>query len=206
MKKFDYEFKDKALFDLAMTQSGADRKNNNERLEFVGDRVLGLAVAEMLYKMFPAEKEGELAKRQAKLVSAATLDKIAKSFGFERLLRHGHLTGGKSRNTNADAMESVIAAIFLDSDWATARDFVIANWRGLAESELTAPKDPKTKLQEHCQREAGVLPVYEISAEQKDGNFTAIVSAMGKTAEGQGASKKEATAFAAAAMLKVLGI
>ena len=113
MTKLKYKFKDTKLFDLALTQSGADAVNNNERLEFIGDRVLGLAVAAMLYEMFPNESEGDLARRHAVLVSTDTLAVVAKEFGFIQKIRHGHMTAGKMNHIAANAMESVLGAIFL---------------------------------------------------------------------------------------------
>ena len=80
--KLKYEFKDKSLLEMALTQSGADILHNNERLEFVGDRVLGLSVAALLYEMFPSEDEGQLARRHAFLVSTETLADVALALGF----------------------------------------------------------------------------------------------------------------------------
>jgi ribonuclease-3 len=87
MKQLTYHFKDKTILDLALTQSGADAVNNNERLEFIGDRVLGLTVAVLLFDMFPNESEGELARRHASLVSTETLANVAMGFGLDKTLR-----------------------------------------------------------------------------------------------------------------------
>ena len=113
--KLNYEFKNKELLKLALTQSGIDAKHNNERLEFIGDRVLGLSVAKMLYDMYPTEAEGNLARRHAFLVSTDTLANVAKTIELERELRHGHMTGGKINHVLANAMEAILGAIFLDS-------------------------------------------------------------------------------------------
>jgi ribonuclease-3 len=205
MKKLEYSFKDKSLFDLAMTQSGADACNNNERLEFLGDRVLGLAVAEMLYKMFPNEKEGDLARRHANLVSAKTLTEVAKDFGYDKTIRHGHMTGGKMDHIVANAMESVIAAIYIDGGWDVASDFIVSEWKELAMRDLSAPKDPKTELQELVQKECkGALPLYEFLDEKKN-YFSVRVSALGMSAEGSGSNKKSATVAAASALMQKFG-
>lgn len=204
MKKLNYTFKDKSLFDLAMTQSGANATDNNERLEFLGDRVLGLSVARMLYDMFPNETEGELARRLASLVSAHTLAEIAKGFGFDRLVRHGHMTGGKMDHITANAMESVIGAIYLDGGWNAASEFVVSTWSPVAIADAEAPKDPKTELQELAQHSGDcALPVYEF-LDGKKNEFFVRVHALGKTASGCGGSKKAATIAAAENLLKII--
>ena len=93
--KINYNFKDKNLLELALTQSGADSKHNNERLEFIGDRVLGLSVAALLYDMYPNDNEGGLARRHALLVSTETLAHVAADLEIEKHIKHGHMTGGK---------------------------------------------------------------------------------------------------------------
>ena len=204
MRKLKYAFKDPALFELAMTQSGADAKNNNERLEFLGDRVLGLAVAAMLYEMFPSETEGELARRHAALVSMRTLCSVAREFGFDKSVRHGHMTGGKMDHVAADAMESVIGAIFMDGGWAPALDFIKENWTELAAAAAKAPKDPKTELQELAQHYGdGSLPEYKFLDGGK-GGFEVSVAALGREAGGAGGTKKAATADAAKNLLTKL--
>ena len=147
MKTLKYDFKDKSLLDLALTQSGANSEHNNERLEFVGDRVLGLTVAKMLYDMFPGEPEGDLARRHAMLVSTETLASVATQLGLDKLVRHGHMTGGRIMHVLADAMEAVFGAIFIDGGWAAAQQVINDLWQPLAQADVSAPKDPKTALQ-----------------------------------------------------------
>lgn len=208
MTKLKYKFNDKKLFDLALTQSGADAVNNNERLEFIGDRVLGLAVAAMLYEMFPNESEGDLARRHAVLVSTDTLAVVAKEFGFIQKIRHGHMTAGKMNHIAANAMESVLGAIFLDGGFHAACAEIQEIWRPIAARDVIPPKDAKTALQEFVQKNgAGALPEYEFIDEVGKSHspvFNVNVSALGKKASGQGASKKEATATAAAKLLGML--
>lgn len=209
-EKLKYEFKDKSLMELAMTQSGANASNNNERLEFIGDRVLGLTVAVLLYEMFPNESEGELARRHAVLVSTETLADVALRFGFDKTVRHGHMTGGRVRHILANAMEAVLGAIYLESGYDTAKIIISDIWKKLAAAEITAPKDPKTSLQEFVQKQdSGALPIYEYM--EPDGAshnpvFKVSVSALGKTASGVGNSKKTASIDAAQALLKMLAI
>ncbi|MCR4917451.1 MAG: ribonuclease III [Alphaproteobacteria bacterium] len=206
----NYKFQDKKLLDLALTQSGVDSDHNNERLEFVGDRVLGLAVARLLYEMFPDESEGELARRHAFLVSTETLADVAIKIGLDHDLRHGHLTGGRIRHTLANAMEAVLGAIFFDSDFDTVRNLIVEIWRDLAAMNKQAPKDSKTALQEFVQKHTGGgLPVYECvgtAGATHSPVFTVSVAAMGKNATGVGTSKKNAEIAAAAELLKKLAI
>lgn len=210
MKQINYDFQDKSLLDLALTQSGANAAHNNERLEFIGDRVLGLSVAGLLYEMFPNESEGELARRHAMLVSTETLATVARDFGLDKRIRHGHMTAGRIQHILADAMEAVFGAIYLDGGFDIARHIIVGIWRDLASVDLIAPKDPKTALQEFVQKsDNGNLPVYEFldtTGASHSPVFNVRVTAMGKSALGQGASKKTATINAADALMKILAI
>ena len=208
MKKINYDFQDQSLLDLALTQSGANAAHNIERLEFIGDRVLGLSVAGLLYEMFPNESEGELARRHAMLVSTETLASVAREFGLDKRIRHGHMTAGRIQHILADAMEAVFGAIYLDGGFSVAREIIVDVWRDLASVDIVAPKDPKTALQEFVQiSDNGNLPVYEFldtTGASHSPVFNVRVTAMGQSALGQGASKKTATINAAAALLKIL--
>ena len=208
--KLGYKFHDESLLHLALTQSGADARHNNERLEFVGDRVLGLCVSSMLYAMFPTEAEGELARRYAVLVSTETLADVAISLGLDKELRHGHMTAGRVRHAIANAMEAVLGAIFFDGGFDKARSFISDIWHDLAAAELRPPKDPKTELQEFVQKKGqGALPVYEYTVSAGNANapvFSVRVTALGASAEGTGQSKKTASLAAADALLKKLAI
>lgn len=210
MKVLGYEFKDEKLLELALTQSGANCLHNNEQLEFIGDRVLGLSVAGLLYDMFPDEAEGELARRHAALVSTDTLAHVANEIGLAPHIHHGHMTAGRLQHVLADTMEAVFGAIYLESGFDVARDVIVARWRDLAAQEIVAPKDPKTTLQEYVQKNhTGELPVYEFLPETGPAHspvFNVSVTALGKTATGSGTSKKLASADAAANLLKILAI
>ncbi len=203
-----YKFKDKSLLELALTQRGIDSVLNNERLEFVGDRVLGLSVASMLYEMYPNENEGELARRFASLVSTETLADVARSFDLHKEVRHTHMTAGRTRHMLANAMEAVIGAIFFDGGFDNAQRFVCGIWHDLAAAELRPPKDPKTMLQEFVQKkDNGALPVYSDGdkvGEDHSPMFTVTVTAMGESASGTGTSKKNASTVAANELLKIL--
>lgn len=208
--KLNYEFKNKDLFNLAMTQSGIDAKHNNERLEFIGDRVLGLSVAALLYEMYPDDVEGNLARRHAFLVSTETLARVARKIELESALRHGHMTGGKINHILANAMEATLGAIFLDSGFESARQIICDLWHDMAADEIDAPKDAKTTLQEYVQKNGkGALPTYEYAepiGTSHNPEFTVTVSALGKSATGVGSSKKTASLNAAENLLKDLAI
>ncbi len=210
MKKLNYVFNDESLLNLALTQRGVDSQNNNERLEFIGDRVLGLSVATLLYEMYPDENEGELARRHAMLVSTETLAKVAREFGLDKQVRHGHLTAGRIQHVLADAMEAVFAAIYLDGGFEAARDVIVSIWQDLATADVVAPKDAKSALQEFVQQaDSGSLPIYEYTESAGASHipvFTVRVSAMGKSAQAKGSSKKSASLMAAEKLLKILAI
>ena len=210
MKFLNYDFNNPKLLDLALTQSGADAEHNNERLEFIGDRVLGLSVARLLYEMFPTEAEGDLARRHAMLVSTETLFQVALKIGLDKMVRHGHMTGGRIKHILADAMEAVLGAIYLDGGFTPAQAVINGLWTDLAAADAVAPKDAKTALQEFVQKsDSGVLPVYkclETTGPAHSPVFNVSVSAMGHTATGQGNSKKDASLTAAAALMKILAI
>ena len=208
--KLNYTFKNQKLLELALTQSGVDAKNNNERLEFVGDRVLGLSVAKLLYDMYPDEPEGNLSRRHATLVSTETLANVAKQIGLESELHHGHMTCGKINHVLANAMEAILGAIFIESGFEAARAVILEIWTDLAAAEITAPKDAKTALQEYVQKmDSGALPIYEYhepTGASHNPEFTVTVTALGKSATGTGSSKKWASLNAAENLLKSLAI
>ena len=208
MKHLDYEFKDKSLLDLALTQSGVNSSHNNERLEFIGDRVLGLSVADLLMDMYPSESEGELARRHAFLVSTGTLGAMARELGLDKRVRHGHMTAGRTTHMLANTMEAIFGAIYIDGGFDTARDIITELWRDLALRDVVAPKDAKTALQELVQQRAkGQLPAYEYSSDSGSSHnpvFYARVSALGMSATASGDSKKAASTAAASELLKML--
>lgn len=208
MIELKYKFHDETLLTTALTQSGVNASYNNERLEFVGDRVLGLTVAEMLYKMYPSESEGELARRHAMLVSTDTLARVANDMDLAHRVHHGHMTAGRVQHILANAVEAILGAIFIDGGFDAAREIINDIWHDLALADATAPKDPKTTLQELVQRESnGDLPVYEYLAQSGAAHsptFNVRVTALGKSATGSGASKKIASINAASELLKIL--
>ena len=184
-----------------------------ERLEFLGDRVLGLVVADLLWRRFDAEAEGPLTRRHAQLVRRETLAAVAIEIGLDRVVRlsPAEAAAGAARNPAilADVLEAVIAAIYLDAGFAAAFAF-IERWWGprLAEMERP-PRDPKTLLQEWAQGRGLPLPEYRLVA--TDGpdhalRFTIAVRVVGHDeASATASSKRAAETAAAAALLERLG-
>ena len=205
-----------ALLDQAVTHPSATSpaRPDNQRLEFLGDRVLGLIVAEALLATYPGEAEGTLAPRFNALVRREALAEIAVEIGLGEFLRLGRseATGGGRRKKAilADAMEAVIAALFLDGGMAAARGFILARWQGRIEAQDEAPMDAKTRLQEWAQGRAMAPPDYAETGRQGPDHaprFTVEARLeSGETAAGQASSKKQAEQIAAAALLARLGV
>lgn len=150
----------------AAATAAGQRQADNQRLEFLGDRVLGLVVAEMLFEAFPGEDEGALAKRLAALVRQDGLAQVAQQIGLGRYLvlsRGEEDSGGRDNPaTLADACEAVIGALYLDSGLGAARRFIEARWRPMMSAELAPPQDAKTTLQEWAQASGLNLPRYTV--------------------------------------------
>ncbi|MDR2749626.1 MAG: ribonuclease III [Clostridiales bacterium] len=215
-----YVFKDLKLLEMAFTHSSfahekeSGDKPHNERLEFLGDSVLELAISDMLYKMFPEYTEGQLTKFRAGLVCEASLAKLARKIDIERFLMLGkgeEGMGGRHRDALvADALEAVIGAVYLDSGLPSVLDFIGL----LFEPEIKCLKncfeftDNKTFLQEALQRNSKEPIVYTITNEtgpDHDKTFTAQVFHKGSPlGEGSGKSKKEAEQSAALAAIQKL--
>ncbi len=165
-KKLGYTFHDKALLQEALTHSSAriDSDKNYERLEFLGDRVLGLVIAELLFKKYRTEAEGDLAKRHAALVQKKALYKVSQSLGlgqFLSLSNNEEETGGRKKEAIlADAVESLLGAIYLDSGFEDAKKIIITLFTPLIETQKAPPQDPKTQLQEYAQAQNKGLPTY----------------------------------------------
>ncbi len=152
------------LYERAMTH-GSTGKPDYQRLEFLGDRVLGLAVADMLYTSYPDEPEGKLSHRLNALVSGATCADVARDLGAGPLIALGKQArsdgAAESDNVLGDVMESIIGALFLDQGIATARSFVESHWRERIALAGQAPRHPKSLLQEWAASTGKRPPVYE---------------------------------------------
>ena len=216
--RLGHDFADPALLKLALThasaRSGARPDEDNERLEFLGDRVLGLAVAELLADTFPKAREGELARWFNHLVRAETCAETAQAWdlGDFILMSGGEAgSGGRGKKTIlANTCEAVLGAVFADGGYQAAKDLVRKFWEPqLGVLELAAP-DAKSVLQEWAQGRRLPLPRYlEVAREGPDHapRFTAEVQIEGVAPErGQGANKREAEQAAALAMLLREGV
>jgi ribonuclease-3 len=209
--RLGHVFADPVLLELALTHRSWCAEHpgheSNERLEFLGDSVLGLAVTDHLMASLPDAPEGELAKVRAAVVSAPTLARLAQQLGLGRDLRLGRgeeLSGGSTKpSILADAVEAVFGAVYLDAGWLAAREFVL---RHLLPSILAAAAagpgghDYKTRLQELAARRFHGAPVYALSETGPDHEkiFTAVVHIDGDPlGQGEGTSKKQAEQEAA---------
>lgn len=189
-------------------RSGA---GSNERLEFIGDRVLGLLVAEWLAERFPDEQEGELGRRLAHLVAQPVLASVAEAIGLAATLSvaPGEARAGVKRLATvlADAMEAVIGAIYLDGGIAPARNFVRLAWRTDMETQAAPPKDAKTALQEWAQARGLPLPAYLVAGREGPPHaprFRIEVTVAGQTGIGTGTAKRVAEQEAASDLLAKL--
>ena len=215
-EKIGYSFKDKKLLQTALTHSSYanekhDRSLSYERLEFLGDSILGLVTAEFLYSHEPALPEGRMTRLRAELVCEASLKKVAEELGIGEYMRLGkgeERSGGRSRaSILADMVESVIAAIYLDSGMDATRSFIIDRLLKNADlGEQHKIADYKTELQELVQRKSDSHISYELTGESgPDHNktFSFCVYITGVAAgQGSGRSKKEAEQAAACAALE----
>jgi ribonuclease III len=213
-----YKFKDRELFKKALThasvrQSPGNRRDN-ERLEFLGDRVLGLAIAELVSELHPAASEGDLARLYNRLVRGGTCADVARKLDLGPFLVLSEAeadSGGREKDTIlADACEAVLGAIFLEAGFGPAREVVRAHWAGLLEVTPAEAADAKSVLQEWVQGQGLDLPLYEtIKREGPDHapRFTSEVRIEGmEPARGEGASKRAAEQAAASALLEREGV
>jgi len=213
--KTGYAFKDLRLLETALTHSSAVRAtSNNERLEFLGDRVLGLIVADMLLKQFPEAREGDIAPRFNALVEARTCSDIGLELELDQFIRadaalrsRGRKPGG---NYLADAVEALVAAIYLDGGIDAARAFVQRFWEPLALKAVDKPANPKGELQEWIARSSDVRPTYVIEGREGPDHqpvFTVSLQVPGfEPATGKGSSRRAAEEAAASAFLLREGV
>ncbi len=165
-KIIGHNFSDQALLKTALTHSSVGQATNYERLEFLGDRVLGLAVAEVLYNKFPNEPEGDMAKRLAALVQGTMLAQVAKEINLGRFIEFSEAErdagGAENENILADVMEAIIGALYLDGGFEKCQKMVEKLWGEHLYEVKKPPAHPKTELQEWAQGQGLELPVYEI--------------------------------------------
>jgi ribonuclease-3 len=202
------------LIETALTHRSAG-SSNNERLEFLGDAILGFVIADEIYRQLGEADEGQLSRLRAGLVNRDSLADIARELDLGRYLNLGPgelRSGGQSRSSIlADALEALFAAIYLDGGYPRAREFILHlfNDRLTELSQQSAGKDPKTRLQEYLQARKQELPSYEIedvSGKQHDQIFTVrcTVVSLKAGALGRGGSRRKAEQAAADQILRSL--
>ena len=210
MNALGYEFRDPTLLRLALTHPSMGREDN-QRLEFLGDAVLQYLMSDYLYAEYPEEREGVLTHYRALLVCEAALSQVAKKLGIGEALimdKGEEFTGGREKpSVLCDAMEAVLAAVYLDGGMEAARGVVSRCWP--APGEVHRPmQDSKGALQELLQKDGGEAPTYEItgrSGPEHSPVFEATVYRYGKElAKGTGKTKKQAEQDAAVNALKEL--
>ncbi len=215
--RLGHHFANPALLEQALThRSAADPKraqlDSNERLEFLGDRVLALLMVEWLTERFPEEREGDMGKRLASLVARDALAKVAESLGLRDMLRVPESEGRAGlrdrANVLADAVEALLGALYLDGGLDPARALVHREWATMMGADPRPPVSAKSRLQEYTLGRALGLPEYRLvstSGPSHQPFFVVAVSAAGREAEGMGESKRAAEQAAAETWLSALG-
>lgn len=201
-----------AGYERALTH-GSQGAANYERLEFLGDRVLGLTVAEWLYQRFPDEPEGKLSRRFNSLVTGQVCAEVAREIGVPVHLRLGKQArddgAASSDNVLGDVMEALIGAFFVERGFDAAKALVRRLWDSRIDAQASAPKHPKSALQEWAAANNRRAPEYELLDRSGPGHAPRfrVLARIGKLAEaeGEGSSKQEAETAAAAALLEKLG-
>lgn len=210
--KIGYTFKNRDWLERALTHSSSMDDKNYERLEFLGDRVLGLVMAEALFTHFPDESEGGLARRHSALVQGRTIALLGQQNGIGEYIimsvAERASGGGEKENIVADVMEAMLGAIFLDAGLDAAKEVILRLWGENIDTLSDAPQDPKTELQEWVQARGLPLPLYEIvekSGPDHAPEFVIEVRVEGeKPITANGPSRRQAEKTAARVMLRHL--
>ena len=200
-----HRFKDPGLLRAALTHSSAGEDHNYERLEFLGDRVVGLVITELLFEKFPAESEGDLAKRLAALVQGSVLAEIALTIDLGSYIifsdAEAQAGGGRNENILSDVLEAVIGALYREAGLAHCRTILEKLWGQRLYDMKTPPQHPKTALQEWAQARGLPLPLYKVVAQHGPDHaplFDVELSLPGHAAvTAQGASRQDAEKEAA---------
>lgn len=208
--RLGHKFADTTLLARALRHASLDVEQDNEQLEFLGDRVLGLVIANHLVASHADESEGDMARRLAQLVSRKTCARIADDVGLAEVLKTDEgirRKGDVPRNVLADGCEAVLGAVFLDAGLAAAQGVIMQLWQDAFAAQVDAPIDNKTALQEWLMQRGKPVPRYEIidrAGPDHAPEFTVSVTAEPGAAQGRGASRKLAEQRAAAALLQLL--
>lgn len=215
-RRLGYQFRDPERLLLALTHRSFGNQNN-ERLEFLGDSIVNMVIAEYLYQSFERAREGQLSRLRARMVKGVTLAEIGREFELGQYLRlgSGELKSGGFRRDSilADAVESIIGAIYLDSDFDTCRTQVL-RWFDQRLQNLNiqdTQKDPKTRLQEYLQSRQYPLPQYEVisvegEAHAQTFHVACALPSLDRKTTGVGSSRRIAEQQAARSALKALGV
>ncbi|MEM8833556.1 MAG: ribonuclease III [Pseudomonadota bacterium] len=215
-KKFQdeigYHFNDEHWLERALTHSSTNEDYNYQRLEFLGDRVLGLVIAGALFEQFREEREGGLAKRHTALIQGSTCAMIGRIFNFNdyMILSDSEEESGGRTNENiiADIVESVFGAIYVDGGYEAAQEVILRLWGDNIKTLKEAPQDPKTELQEWLQARGYELPVYTIVDKTGPDHapvFTIELSVQGiDSIRAEGPSRRQAEKTVARTLLKTI--
>jgi len=212
-KKFNFKINEKSLFVRALTHKSANKEINNEKLEFLGDRVIGLVLSKKLIDLYPNESEGNLDKRFAKLVNKDSCSIIAWSIGIQNYIEIGNKKSKikqKDKKILSDACEALIGAIYIDQGFNFVEEFVLMVWKNLLKKSNVTILDSKTKLQEYSLKHHKKLPIYTLLSSKgprHSPTFKIGVSIQGtKQYIGIGNSKQEAQQNGANNLLKGINI
>ena len=164
-KKINIKFKDKKLLIKCLTHKSFDKINNNEKIEFLGDRVLGLVIAKKLLEIYPDEKEGILDKKFSSLVNKKTCLQIGKNINLEKYILTLNYRNKKIKIEDkvvADCCEALIGAVYLDKGFTVSENFILTFWKENIKNSIITQIDAKTKLQEFSLKKFKKLPTYKI--------------------------------------------
>ncbi len=207
-RKIKYEFQNESLLIRALTHSSYKKRvQNYEKLEFLGDRVLGLIISKKILSTFEKDSEGNLAKKLSLLVCKETLVKISDKINLKKYLKTSkEISNSSFKSIKANSMEALIGAIFLDSNYTTVERVILRLWKNEIEKIDLSNHDPKSRLQEWCLRTRKKLPVYKCVGKkgpEHDPEFTFSVTFDKKFfATGKGKNKQDAEINAASILLK----
>ena len=212
-KKLKIKFKNKKLLHQSLIHKSYDKNNNNEKLEFLGDRILGFVIANRLIELYPNDKEGALDKKLASLVNKKKCFEVCEFLNLNKFIK----TSTSSTNNNnietkiiSDACEAIIGAIFLDQGIKVAEQFILDLWSSELKKSIIMKIDAKTRLQEFSLKEFKVLPVYKLITSKGPNHkpiFKIKVKIKNSEAEfGIGSSKKIAEQNAANKLLKKIDL
>ena len=209
----DYNFKNYDLLKLSLIHKSFDSSNNNEKLEFLGDRVLGLIISKKLIEIYPKEKEGIIDKKFANLVNKKICSNISKKLNIKKFMFLGASHKSLERSSDkimGDCLEALIGAIYLDSGLKSAEKFILKFWKQYLENSIIPLIDPKTQLQEYSLKKFKELPKYtfykKTGPQHKPLFKTDVQIPNSKKAIGIGTSKKNAQQDAASKLLYSLKI